>query len=260
MTTINTMQDLTRLLRENPEWRDEVRRELLTDELLQLPQRFAEYTEASERRFEAIDRRFEEIDRRFEEIDRRFEAVEQELRELREQVAQFVESTNRRFEAIESTLRVHSNDIGELKGIGLESRLYNRGISQITTLLKVRNSRRVRVAEADDNSAEFNSAIYEAEEKGTLSEQEYLRLLDTDMIVRSARRDSSRPVYVPIEASYTISRDDIDKVKRTADAIGKVFPSAEVCPVLYYMNISDHFIQVAEYESIGLIQVERLSA
>ena len=29
MTTINTMQDLTRLLREHPEWRDELRRELL---------------------------------------------------------------------------------------------------------------------------------------------------------------------------------------------------------------------------------------
>ena len=180
MTTINTMQDLTRLLRENPEWRDEIRRELLTDELLQLPQRFAEYTEASERRFKAIDRHFE--------------AVEQELRGLREQIAAFVESTNRRFEAIESTLRVHTNDIGELKGLSLEHRLYNRGISQITTLLKVRNSRRVRVAEADDNSADFNSAIYEAEEKGTLSEQEYLRLLDTDMIVRSTRRGSSQPV------------------------------------------------------------------
>lgn len=239
MTTINTMQDLTRLLRENPEWRDEVRRALLTDELLRLPQRFAEYTEAS---------------------DRRLAAVEREMRELREQIAAFVESANRRFDAIELTLQVHTNDIGELKGISLEHRLFNRGISQVATLLKVRNSRRVRVAEADDNSAEFNSAIYEAEEKGTLSEQEYLRLLDTDMIIRSARRGSSRPVYVPIEASYTISSDDIDKVRRTADAIGKVFPDAEVCPVLYYMNISDHFIQVAQYQDIGLIQVERVTA
>ena len=239
MTTINTIEDLTRLLRENPEWRDEVRRVLLTDELLQLPQRIAEYAEAS---------------------DRRLAAVEQEMHKLSAQLAEFVESTSRRFEAVELTLRVHSNDIGELKGISLEHRLYNRGISQVATLLKVRNSRRVRVAEADDNSAEFNSAIYEAEDQGTLSEQEYLRLLDTDMIVRSSRRGSSRPVFIPIEASYTIARADIDKVKLSADAIGKVFPDAEIRPVLYYLNISDHFIQIAQYEDIGLIQVERPTA
>lgn len=55
MTTINTMQDLTRLLRENPEWRDELRRELLTEELLELPQRFAEYTKVTDRRLETIE-------------------------------------------------------------------------------------------------------------------------------------------------------------------------------------------------------------
>lgn len=39
MATINTIHDLIRLLRENKEWRDAVRRELLTEELLELPQR-----------------------------------------------------------------------------------------------------------------------------------------------------------------------------------------------------------------------------
>ena len=248
MTTINTMQDLTRLLRENPEWRDEIRRELLTDELLQLPQRFAEYTEASERRFEAIDRRFE--------------AVEQELRDLREQVVQFVESTNRRFEAIESTLQVHTNDIGELEGPQLGAQALQPGYFSDNNAAegaeqpqsKSRGSRR-------QLSRIQLRHLRSLRRQGTLSEQEYLRLLDTDLIeIRSSRRGSSRPVYVPIEASYTISRDDIDKVKRTADAIGKVFPEAEIRPVLYYMNISDHFLQVAEYESIGLIQVERVTA
>ena len=50
MATINTIHDLIRLLRENEEWRNAVRRELLTEELLELPQRFAEYTAANDKR------------------------------------------------------------------------------------------------------------------------------------------------------------------------------------------------------------------
>ena len=89
MTTINSMQDLTRLLREHPEWRDELRRELLTDELLELPQRFAEYTASTDGHLGEIDRRLhaltetagklvqhaEATDRRLDDIDRRLDAL-----------------------------------------------------------------------------------------------------------------------------------------------------------------------------------------
>ncbi len=62
--TINTMQDLTRLLRENPEWRDELRRELLTEELLELPQRFAEYTKVTDRRLGNIESKLDSLTRK----------------------------------------------------------------------------------------------------------------------------------------------------------------------------------------------------
>ncbi len=43
MTTINTIQDLNRILRDHPEWREELRRTLLTEELLELPERFSAF-------------------------------------------------------------------------------------------------------------------------------------------------------------------------------------------------------------------------
>lgn len=61
ITTINTMQYLTRLLKGNPEWRDEVRRELLTEELLQLPQRFAEYTKVTDKRLDNIEQKLDTL-------------------------------------------------------------------------------------------------------------------------------------------------------------------------------------------------------
>ena len=40
MVTINTTDDLLRALAENPRWKEAVRREILTEELLALPARF----------------------------------------------------------------------------------------------------------------------------------------------------------------------------------------------------------------------------
>ncbi len=54
MTTISTTADLLRLLREDPDFRDEVRRLLLTQELIELPERFARFEAYVERRFTEI--------------------------------------------------------------------------------------------------------------------------------------------------------------------------------------------------------------
>ena len=181
-----------------------------------------------------------------------------ELLELPQRFSEFAAASEQRFENIERTLKQHGDDIGQLKGIGLENRLHNRGISHVATLFRMRNNRRVRMAERDGNSVEFNNRMYEAEESGVLTEEEYNRLLDTDMIVLGNRRGSSSDVYVPIEASFSVSMSDIEKVKLSAEVLGKIFPDAEIYPALYFMNIPEWLVQVAEDEEIGLMRVENL--
>ena len=51
MTTISSTADLLRLLREDPDFRDEVRRLLLTQELIELPERFARFVTYAEQQF-----------------------------------------------------------------------------------------------------------------------------------------------------------------------------------------------------------------
>ena len=68
-TTINTIEDLMRVLDSHPEWLEAMRSRLLTRELLALPQTFAEFVETTNRRFDRIDRRFDQIDRRLERLD-----------------------------------------------------------------------------------------------------------------------------------------------------------------------------------------------
>ncbi len=52
MATINTIQDLLRLLDEYSEWVDALRARLLTQDLLELPERLSQFVEAANRRFD----------------------------------------------------------------------------------------------------------------------------------------------------------------------------------------------------------------
>ena len=249
MTTINTTDDLLSLLNENKEFREAVRRAILTEELLALP--------ATHNAFVSEMREFvSEIRNYTKATDRRLQALEEGQRELKEGQKALEEGQQALEEGqqeIKEGQQGHTNDIGELKGIGLETKLYNRGPSLIATLLKVRANQRVRVAESDNNSEEFNSAIYKAWDEGVINEEEYERIMDTDMIISSLRPGSSNPVYTAIEASYGVSRDDIAKVKETATILSRVFHEAEIHTALYYINITSVIKEEADQQGVHLI-------
>ncbi len=247
MTTINTTEDLLSLLRENQEFREAVRDSILTEELLALP--------AAQKAFIAEIREFvTEIRNYTKAADRRLLVLEEGQRELREDVRELRGDVRELKQGQQS----HTDDIGELKGIGLETKLYNRGVSLIATLLRVHNGQRVRVAEKDDNSEDFNSAVLQALEDGFLTEEEYDRILDTDMIISGSRTGSSNPVYTAIEASYSISRADISKVKETATVLSKVFHDADIHAALYYMNIASVIEKEAVQQGVHLIKARNL--
>ena len=74
--TINTIDDLLKLLREDEDVRATVRRELLTDELVKLPERFAKYAEATDKRLESIEGQLTQIDGRITQIDGRITQID----------------------------------------------------------------------------------------------------------------------------------------------------------------------------------------
>ena len=55
MTTINTIEDLIQILDEHPEWNEALRVRMLSRELLNLPQAFAEFAERTERRLAVLE-------------------------------------------------------------------------------------------------------------------------------------------------------------------------------------------------------------
>jgi hypothetical protein len=77
--TINDLHDLVRLLREHPEWQAELRRLILTDELLELPSLVRQLVEAQRRTEEQVAQ-LTEAQRRTEEALGRTQAQVAQLK------------------------------------------------------------------------------------------------------------------------------------------------------------------------------------
>ena len=79
MTTINDINDLARILREQPEWVDTLRSLLLTQELLELPSRVAELVkvvEAMSQRLDRMEGRLDGMGGRLDSLEGRFSNLE----------------------------------------------------------------------------------------------------------------------------------------------------------------------------------------
>ena len=216
---IENTDDFIRALRQNEEFRAAARRELLTQELLELPRRFAEYAAVT--------------DKRLDTLTSDVSVLKADVAELKTDVTQ---------------LKI---DVGSLKGFMFESRLQAAGLPQMVREFGLRRTRIVKLAEDNRVSEEFNSAVWEAEDEGTISESGYNRLTVTDMIVRARLRgDSDSVAFVVAEASYSIDEEDIGKVRLSAEVVQKVFPDAEVFTALYGVNISDDLLVSASNRGI----------
>ena len=98
MIRIDTIEDLVRVLDDHPEWLEAVRARLLSRELLELPSRFSNFVEKTERSIEKMERSIEKMERFVEEMNR-----------FVEEMNRFVAATNRQFQSIR-------DDLGVLKG------------------------------------------------------------------------------------------------------------------------------------------------
>ncbi len=61
MAVINTREDLIRLLDEKPKWVEALRVRLLTRELIELPEKFAEFVKVTNERFDKLGGRFDRL-------------------------------------------------------------------------------------------------------------------------------------------------------------------------------------------------------
>jgi hypothetical protein len=223
--------ELVRLLEEHPEWRADLRRLLLTDELLALPEIVRELVEAQRRAEERLSRVEEhlaalaEAQRRTEEAQRR---TEERLSRVEEHLAALAEAQRRTEEAQRHTeerlselasiveklavqglslvnAQQRTNDkLGYLIGRALEGEYRDKASAYFGRLL-----RRVRVVEFETLRDTLEAH---------LSAEEVADALLVDLIVssRPRARPEASEVYLAVEVSAVVDQKDVKRAWRRA--------------------------------------------
>ena len=188
MATINTIQDLLRLLDENPEWVDALRARLLTQELLELPERFSQFAE---------------------EVN----TFVSEMTEFKATVERFIESTNKRFDALEagqarqeSELKALRSDIGVLRG----SHARTVAIRKAAGIARSMGLRRSRNLNMDDLFDMIDSA-----DTSDIHANVLTSFANTDLVME-ATDIGGELCYVAVEISCTVRYRDTSRASRNS--------------------------------------------
>ena len=181
MATINTIEDLLRLLDENPEWVEALRARLLTQDLLDLPERFSQFVA--------------------------------EMQDFRAEVNRFVEATNRRFDALEARqawyeadMKAIRRDLGVLRG----SHARTAAIRHAPTIARNIGLRRTKTLSQDDMWDMTDSADTSDIHANVLDS---FRRAD---LVMEATDAESQVCYIATEISFTIHQVDISRATRNS--------------------------------------------
>lgn len=201
--SVEEFRDLVRILEEKPEWRAELRRVVLTDELLSLPQQVAELHAHTERRFQELI-----------EIQQRTAAQVTALAEAQQHTAaQMAE--------LAETSRILADGVGELKGKILEMDYRTKGPAYFGRLI-----RRAHVLLPDELTALVEGAV----DSGALSYEQAQEIYEADVVVRGRRREDGAEVYLVVEVSWGVGTDDVARAAQRADLLA--YTGGTVIPVV----------------------------
>lgn len=190
-TTIDTIEDLVRVLDDNPEWLEALRARLLSRELLELPNTFAKFAEETNRRFDEQDRRFDEQNAK---IDR------------------LAEDTNRRFDEHGRAIQRLQDDVGILKAAHARNAAL-RDYGWLTRNMGLRPVRIMPVEEVD----EFAVALREM----GVPRNELESFRKSDMIIEAAS-EGGETLHIAVEVSFTVDERDTGRAMRNASFLARI--------------------------------------
>jgi hypothetical protein len=224
--TVQEFHDLVELLTQHPEWRGELRRLVLTEELLTLPQIVRDLAEA-QRRTEQQVAQLVEAQRRTEQ---QVAQLTQQVAQLTQQVVQLVEA-QRRTERQISRLQ---DDVGDLKGIVLEERYRHHAFAYFSRLVRRTHT---------FTEGELVALLEEAVAGGRLSEDGMDEIVRADVVVRGHRRDSAGEIYLVVEVSWGVGPRDVERAVRRAALLAQT--GLQTMPVVAGERITDEAAELA---------------
>ncbi len=212
---IDDFHDLVRLLELHPEWRADLRRLVLTEELLALPEQVARFRADTERRF-------------------------QELAEAQSRTDEHIATLTRAIAALTNDLRGQKIDIGDLKGELLELRYGERAPAYVGRLI-----RRAQVLSA----AELAALLEDAVDHGRFTEEEKDEVLLADLVVRGRSKQNGSDVYLVVEVSWGVGPHDVERAVQRAALLSKL--GIPALPVVAGKTVTPQADRLAQVKQVS---------
>ena len=204
--TVDDFQDLLRLLDQRPEWRAELRRHVLSDELLELPALMRQLTE----RVDALTAQVEALTERVDALAVAQARTDAQLATLTARVDTLVERMDGVItvpQQMLSDIKVLKDRVGENTG-----KLTQLGFAWRAPAYFGRLARRPRVLEPGPVADRLDEAVA----AGQLTDDERNRLLDADLVLTGLRREDRAEIFLLAEISAGIGLYDVERaVERT---------------------------------------------
>ena len=205
---VEDFQDLIRLLDAHPDWRRDLRRIVLTDDILALPEAVRGLVAAQERteaRLQALIAAQERTEARLDRVEVRLDRVEVRL------------------DRVEVRLDRVDVRLGRLEGSDLARRFADRAPAYLGS----QGYKRVRVVP----TADWADLIDDAVDQGQVTAAERNDLLRADSIIRA--RDHEDEVWLVAEVSVTVDAHDVTRARRRAEVLAKLRGRARPCVAGY---------------------------
>lgn len=123
---------------------------------------------------------------------------------------------------IKADVAVIKSDVADLKDTDFENRLYRRVEALVSRAFGLRRAY-ILQGTMQSRDRDFAERVEDALEAGLITDEQHLRIADTDFILRAQRRDDRASVWIAVEGSDTVDVEDIEGVRATAESLGKVF-------------------------------------
>jgi hypothetical protein len=230
--SIRDFRDFITILQSHPEWRDDLRREILTEELLNLPYQMTQLAAHVRELVEAqrhTDAQLAILTKITQGLSGDVTTIKTDGHQMKEDVhvlktdvgvlkadVGVLKTDVRELKADVSVLKtdtgVVKTDVGDLKGKGLETHYRLNGSPFFGVLL-----RQAHVLSASEVNALLDSAV----DQGMLSLDDSIQVRRADLVVEGKRRSDSASVYLVVEVSWAVDTRDVERAATRASLLAK---------------------------------------
>jgi len=196
---IRSYFDLISILRDHPDWLDELRKLILTEELINLPKKFDEFVKQYQN---FIENEFKPLKQTVQKQGEDIAVLKEDVAVLKEDVA-----------VLKEDVGVLKSDVGDLKGDSFERKVRERAPSYFGKII-----RKCKLI----SHIELANILDDALDAGIIGDDERDDALLCDVVVTGAlRNNKERKVLIVAEVSVVVDKQDVERAASRTKIIEK---------------------------------------